>query len=119
MIISVNHSGKIDTEGLLVVIHQTGTIINVTANATAAHGEFIDVYINSTNQNISVAPILIQMDRIGSSISMGQIMGGKKSESWYESPIYLRKDASTHIKILAKKQPGSYTAIRQHHIQSL
>ena len=112
VMISVNYSGQVDTEGYLVVIHQPDALINVTANGTAAPGEFIDVYINSTNLNLSVAPIVIHMARIGSSVSMSQMVGGKMSEDFYESPIYLRKDGeNTHIKILARKQPGSYTAV--------
>jgi hypothetical protein len=112
VMVSVNYSGNVDTEGYLIVIHQEGTGINISAPQTASPGQFIDVYINSTNQNLSVAPFLMQIDRIGSSVSISQMMGGKKSESWYESPIYLRKDGvDTHMKILAKKNTGDYTAV--------
>lgn len=112
VMVRVNHSGSTDTKGFLIVIHQSGISINVTANSTAAPSEFIDAYINSTSTDLSVAPMVMHLERIGSSIPISQMMSGGKSENWYESPIYLKKGGdSTHIKILAADKPGDYTAV--------
>jgi len=112
VMVRVNYSELVDTQGFLVVIHQSGISINVTANSTATPGGFIDAYINTTSTELSVAPFVMHLERIGTSIPISQMMSGGKSENWYDSPIYLKKGGNaTHMKILAADKPGDYTAV--------
>ncbi len=103
----------LDEETFMFIVRGTTSSLNFTINeSNVIHGgDFVDVNITTDNPNMAMAPFMMHLEKTGEAIPESQLMGGgpgSDKESWYENSIYFDNSGFTHIKILARKQPGNY-----------
>ncbi len=107
-----------DSEMYILPIKNAANNATIVSNGSTSvsAGTFLELNITTNaTAELSVAPFVKHMSKVGGAIPMYEMFGGgpdSGKEDWYESPIYTDKDTgNVHMYIRARDTPGVYTAL--------